>query len=409
MENPAPEDAIPKGKWPAFMVPPGSTLDRGMWEKKRTDDCPAEGSALNSGPLIIPPFDPIFLQRANDFQLNEGVAKSGQDSDPLIVVRDGRTDHTAKKRAERQSGHSTHARGRNSPDNGVSSTLSALRAKAEKSPKHRFQGLARLLDRQLLREAYHLLKRRAASGVDGVTHEEYGNNLEENLLELETRLKSGRYRAQHVRRRWIAKAGSSKMRPLGIPVLEDKIVQQAVKMILEPIWETDFVDESIGYRPGRSARQATYDLSAALDSGTYRWVVEADIKGFFDHIDHDWLVKMLEERIDDDVLIRLIRKWLKAGVLEENGAVTNPVEGTPQGGVMTPRTHLMTWNFSLSIGLFVLRQDLWKRAGQREAMAHGDTLFGYDDFLDQQADDFLFVGDAEVLGAGFEPPQKCLE
>ena len=163
----------------------------------------------------------------------------------------------------------------------------------------------------------------------------------------------------------VAKVGSNKMRPLGIPVLEDKIVQQAVKMILEPIWETDFVDESIGYRPGRSARQATYDLSEALDSGTYRWTVEADIKGFFDHIDHDWLVKMLEERIDDDVLIRLIRKWLKAGVLEENGAVTNPVEGTPQGGVISP--------LLANIYLHYV-QDLWiKKVVSRESK--GRVLF----------------------------------
>ena len=125
------------------------------------------------------------------------------------------------------------------------------------------------------------------------------------------------------------------MRPLGIPVLEDKIVQQAVRMILEPIWVADFCDESIGYRPGRQARQSTLELGVALDSGVYRWVVEADIKGFFDHIDHDWLCRMLEERIDDRRLIRLIRKWLKAGVLEE-GRVTRSEEGTPQGGVVSP-------------------------------------------------------------------------
>ena len=333
MENPAPEDASLKGEWPAFMVPPGSIQDRGMCEEKRTDDRPAEGGALNSGRLVFPPFEPIYLQKANVFQRKEGCATGHQDSDPLIVVGDGNTVHMAKGRAERQRGQSTHARGLSCPGQSVSSTLSALRTKAEAAPKHRFRDLFGLIDQQRLCEAYHHLKKRAAPGIDGVTHAEYGENLAENLRDLETRLREGRYRAQHVKRQWIAKAGSTKMRPLGIPVLEDKIVQQAVRMILEPIWEADFCDESIGYRPGRQARQSTLDLGVALDSGIYRWVVEADIKGFFDHIDHDWLCRMLEERIDDRRLVRLIRKWLKAGVLEE-GRVTRSTEGTPQGGVI---------------------------------------------------------------------------
>ena len=257
----------------------------------------------------------------------------------------------AKERAERQRGQSTHAQGLSCPGISVSSSLSALRTKAEKAPKHRFRDLFGLIDQQRLCEAYHLLKKRAAPGIDGVTHAEYGENLTENLRDLETRLREGRYRAQHVKRQWIAKAGSTKMRPLGIPVLEDKIVQQAVRMILEPIWEADFCDESIGYRPGRQARQSTLDLGVALDSGVYRWVVEADIKGFFDHIDHDWLCRMLEERIDDPRLIRLIRKWLKAGVLED-GRVTRSEEGTPQGGVISPLLANIYLHFV---------QDLWIR------------------------------------------------
>jgi RNA-directed DNA polymerase len=208
--------------------------------------------------------------------------------------------------------------------------------KAEKAPKHRFRSLARLLDRQLLGEAFRKLKRRASPGIDGVTHDEYAENLEENLLNLESRLKAGRYRAQPVKRRWIAKAGSKKLRPLGIPVLEDKIVQQAVRMILEPIWENDFADESIGYRPGRGARKATQALSEELYDGKHRWVVEADIRGVFDHINHDWLVKMLEERIADKSLIRIIRKWLNAGVMEELQHWSPSTEGTPQGGVISP-------------------------------------------------------------------------
>jgi group II intron reverse transcriptase/maturase len=188
----------------------------------------------------------------------------------------------------------------------------------------------------MLGEAFSKLKRRASPGIDGVTHDEYAKNLDENLMALELRLKDGKYRALPVKRRWIAKAGSSKMRPIGIPVLEDKIVQQAVKMILEPIWENDFEDESIGYRPGRSPRHATQELGETLDDGKHRWVVEADIKGFFDHLDHDWLVRMLEQRIADRSLIRIIRKWLKAGVMDELQHWSPSDEGTPQGGVISP-------------------------------------------------------------------------
>lgn len=266
----------------------------------------------------------------------EVAAAMDRESDPFIVVGDGRAVHKAKGGTERQSGQSTHARERNTPNQSVSRTLSALRAKAVKEPKHRFRGLSRLLDRQMLAEAFKCLKRKAAPGIDGVTHAEYAKDLDRNLVDLETRLKEGRYRARNVRRRWIVKAGGRKRRPLGIPVLEDKIVQQAVKMILESIWEADFVEESIGYRAGKGARQASLDLREALNGGEYRWVVEADIRSFFDHIDHGWMVRMLEERIADRGLIRLIVKWLKAGVMEEDGQTVHPATGTPQGGVISP-------------------------------------------------------------------------
>ena len=326
--------------------PTGVVTGRGMCEEKRKMNHPAEGGTLNSGRLIAPTDEEIYLQRSNDFQPTEGVARSGQESDLHIVVRDGRAVHTptprlrragmAKGQAGMQSGQSTHARGRKTLDESVSRTLSALGTKAGKEPGHRFRGLARLLDRQLLGEAFRMLKRKAAPGIDGVVHAEYAVNLDENLLALESRLKEGKYRARPVRRRWIAKAGSRKMRPLGIPVLEDKIVQQAVRMILEPIWENDFVDESIGYRPGRSPRNGTQELGEALHDGKHRWVVEADIRGFFDHINHDWLVRMLEQRITDRSLIRIIRKWLKAGVMEELHHWSPSTEGTPQGGIISP-------------------------------------------------------------------------
>jgi group II intron reverse transcriptase/maturase len=361
MENPASKGA-------SLASAQGSTgvvTGRGMCEEKRTDVRPAEGGTLNSGGLAASSDEEIYLQRTNDLQPIEGAAKSRQESDLSILVGDGKTDHMAKGQAGMQRGQSTHARGRNILNESVSRTLSALGAKAEKDPEHRFRSLARLLDRQMLGEAFRKLKRKAAPGIDGVTHAEYAKNLDENLSALESRLKSGKYRAQPVKRRWIAKAGSSKMRPLGIPVLEDKIVQQAVRMILEPIWENDFVDESIGYRPGRGARKATQELSEALHDGRHRWVVEADIRGFFDHINHDWLDKMLEHRIADRSLIRIIRKWLKAGVMEELDRWSPSTEGTPQGGIISPLLANIYLHFV---------QDLWiKKVVEKQSK--GSVLF----------------------------------
>lgn len=308
-------------------VPPGSTLDRGTQAEKRMDDRPEEGGTLNSGGPASVPREAIWLQRIDDFQRNEGIVRGGRESDPPMVVRDGCTGHTpshgfgdagtATGRADGQRGQSTHARERNSPGSSVSRSLTALSVKARAAPGHRFRSLSRLLDREMLRESFHALKRKAAPGIDGVTHAAYAEQLESNLAWLEGRLKEGRYRATPVKRRWIPKGGG-KLRPLGIPVLEDKIVQHAVRRILEAIWEEDFHDESIGYRPGKGARQGSYELREALQGGEYRWVVEADIRSFFDHVDHGWLVKMLEERIADRPLVRLIVKWLKAGVMEEN-------------------------------------------------------------------------------------------
>lgn len=244
----------------------------------------------------------------------------------------------AKGRAVGQSGQSTDARGTNAPKKSVSSTLSALARKAAKDKKHRFKSLYRLIDLQMLYESFRGLKRGAAPGVDGVTVSEYERDLDENLRSLHRRLIGKRYRAQNVRRRYIPKPGSKKLRPLGIPTLEDKIVQRAASRILESIYEEDFSERSIGYRKGQpGAREASYQLSRELYPGTFRWVVEADIRSFFDDVDHDWLVRMLEQRVDDRAFIGLIRKWLKAGVLEpgEDNPL-EPVAGTPQGGVISP-------------------------------------------------------------------------
>ena len=163
---------------------------------------------------------------------------------------------------------------------------------------------------------------------------DYERNLDENLDNLIDRLKDKRYRAKLVKRRYIPKS-NGKMRPLGIPAVEDKLLQKAVAMILEAIYEQDFQDSSYGYRPGRNAKGAVKKLRDGLNFDGYDYVVEADIKGFFDNINHQKLVEMLKARISDKNLVRLIQKWLRAGILEPEGMVVNPITGTPQGGVVS--------------------------------------------------------------------------
>ena len=213
--------------------------------------------------------------------------------------------------------------------------LPAIAEKASTNKRHRFGGLYRWLNEDVLRRCFFLLRKDAASGVDGVTFEAYEKDLERNLEELVGRLKRKAYRARLVRRKYIPK-GQGKMRPLGIPVLEDKLLQVAVTQILLCIYEMDFLPCSYGYRPGVSAHDALKDLRQELQFGGHNFVVEADIKGFFDNIRWDWLEKMLEERINDGALLNLIRKWLRAGIMEEDGQVVHPQTGTPQGGVISP-------------------------------------------------------------------------
>lgn len=231
--------------------------------------------------------------------------------------------------------HRTHAGTRTTPDQSVSRALLALSDKAKREPGYRFRGLGRLISLPMLHECYHGLRQQAASGVDGVSWQEYGEGLAEKLVKLHERLRTGRYRARLVRRKYIPKA-DGKRRPLGIPALEDKIVQKAVARILEAIYEADFLECSAGYRPGRGPRGASQQLQHELYHSRVGWIVEADIKGFFDNVDHDWLARMLAQRCDDRGFVRLIRKWLRAGVLEEDGSVLHPATGTPQGGIVSP-------------------------------------------------------------------------
>ena len=213
----------------------------------------------------------------------------------------------------------------------------SLQRIAEKSAlhkEHRFQNLMILLTAGFLLWCWKRLNKKSAPGVDMVTAWQYGENLEGNIAKLVESIRGGWYRAKLILRRFIPKPGG-KLRPLGIPATSDKLLQTAVTMILEAIFESVFLTCSFGYRPGTGALDAIKELSFQLQFHGYNYVVEADIRSFFDNIDHDLLMEMLSKKIDDKPFLRLILKWLKAGVLEAD-KVINPITGTPQGGIISP-------------------------------------------------------------------------
>jgi RNA-directed DNA polymerase len=218
--------------------------------------------------------------------------------------------------------------------NGVSQGLDRVRMAARQRKKERFTALLHHVTVELLRESFLALKRQAAPGVDGLTWKDYEADGEDNLHDLHARVHSGAYRALPVRRRFIPKPGG-KQRPLGIAALEDKIVQRALVTVLNAIYEEDFLGFSHGFRPGRSQHDALDALTVAICDTPVNWILDADIRGFFDSVSHEWLVRFLKHRIGDERVIRLVQKWLKAGVLEE-GQWSVSEAGTPQGAVASP-------------------------------------------------------------------------
>jgi RNA-directed DNA polymerase len=218
----------------------------------------------------------------------------------------------------------------------VSTDQSRIGERARKQPDLVFTSLYHhVTDLDNLRACYEALDSDKAVGVDGVTKEQYGDNLEENLQDLSDRLKRMGYRPQPRRRSYIPKPGSEKGRPLGISCFEDKIVELAVKRVLEPIYEEIFEDSSYGYRPGRSQHECLDALGRAIQQGQVNHVVESDIRGFFDEVSHKWMLKFLRHRIGDERVIRLIMRMLKSGILED-GLVRASEKGTPQGSILSP-------------------------------------------------------------------------
>ena len=218
----------------------------------------------------------------------------------------------------------------------VSQGLDRVRHAARQRKKEKFTALLHHVTIDRLRDAFLALKRRAAPGVDGVTWEDYERGLEEHLQDLHARVHGGGYRALPVRRRFVPKpGGDNKQRPLGIAALEDKIVQRALVAVLNAIYEEDFLGFSYGFRPGRGPHDALDALSVAISETPVNWILDADIRSFIDSVSQQWLVRFLEHRIGDERVIRLVRKWLKAGVLEE-GSWSVSETGTPQGAVVSP-------------------------------------------------------------------------
>jgi group II intron reverse transcriptase/maturase len=216
----------------------------------------------------------------------------------------------------------------------VSQGLAGVRKAARERKQERFTALLHHLSVALLRDSFYALRRQASPGVDGVTWQEYETGLEDRIVDLHRRIHRGAYRAQPSRRVYIPKA-DGKQRPLGVAALEDKIVQQAVVTILNQIYEEDFKGFSYGFRPGRSPHQALDALCVAIQKRRVNWVLDADIRGFFDNMSHEWTMKFVEHRVADRRILRLIQKWLKAGV-SEDGQWSETKVGTPQGAVASP-------------------------------------------------------------------------
>jgi group II intron reverse transcriptase/maturase len=257
----------------------------------------------------------------------------------------------------------------------VSQGLDRVRQVAKRDKDARFTALLHHVDIDRLREAYRALNPQAAAGVDGVTREAYGENLEANLQDLHRRLHSGAYRAKPVRRTYIPKA-DGRQRPLGVASLEDKIAQGALVSVLNCIYEEDFLGFSYGFRPGRSPHQALDALTVGIKTKRVNWILDADVADFFTKLDRGWLGKFLEHRIADERVLRIIQKWLNAGIIE-NGEWAECDAGTPQGATASPLLANVYLHYVF---------DLWAERW-RKRTARGDVI------LVRYADDFI---------AGFE-------
>ena len=248
--------------------------------------------------------------------------------------------------------------------------LARVSVAARRSRQTRFTALLHHVDEAALLRAFRRQRRAASAGVDGMTVEAYERELEDNLRDLRDRVHSGRYRPQPVRRTYIPKADGGR-RPLGVPTLEDKIVQGAVAEVLSAVYEADFLGFSYGFRPHRSAHQALQALHTALMTRKVLWVLDADIRSFFDSVNHEWLLRMVSHRIADSRILRLIGQWLRAGILE-SGEWKEAGEGTPQGAGISPLLANIFLHYVL---------DLWVHRWRQQAQGYVSVVRYADDFV----------------------------
>ena len=295
-------------------------------------------------------------------RMNKGVQPSTPGQPPAESVE-------KRPVAKGNSGQATVSDTQGSP--AASSGLARIREVARRDSQLQFTTLLHHVNAALLGQAYRSLKRQASAGVDGVTWAEYGEGLEERLADLQDRIHSGRYRAKPSKRTWIPKS-DGRLRPLGVAALEDKIVQQALVMILQEIYEEDFLGFSYGFRPGRNQHNALDAIYVAITQRKVSWVLDADICGFFDMLDHEWLMKFVEHRVSDPRVLRLIRKFLRAGV-SEDGKWAKTVVGTPQGAVISPLLANIYLHYAL---------DLWVK-WWRSHQSRGEV------YIVRYADDFV--------------------
>jgi group II intron reverse transcriptase/maturase len=244
----------------------------------------------------------------------------------------------------------------------MSQGLDGVRKAAKERKQERFTSLLHHLSVDLLRDSFYALKRKASPGVDGVTWQEYETGLEDRIIDLHNRVQRGTYRAQPSRRVYIPKL-DGRQRPIGIAAVEDKVLQQAVVTILNQIYEVDFKGFSYGFRPGRSPHQALDALTVGIQRKKVNWILDADVLGFFDNLSHEWAQKFIEHRVADRRILRLIRKWLKAGI-SEDGQWSETNKGTPQGAVASPLIANVYLHY-----LFDLWADVWRRK-----VAKGDVI-----------------------------------
>src|SRR5450756_1452727 len=276
----------------------------------------------------------------------------------------------------------------------MSQGLNGVRKAAKDRKQERFTALLHHMSVDLLRDSFFALKRQAAPGVDGVTWQEYETGLEDRLIDLHSRVHRGAYRAQPSLRAYIPKP-DGRQRPLGIAALEDKIVQRAMVEVLNAIYETDFLGYSYGFRPGRGQHDALDALAVGIESQAVNWILDADIKGFFDSISHEWMMRFVEHRIGDRRVLRLIRKWLKAGVVED-GVRQPATKGTPQGAVISP----LLANIYLHY-VYDLWTEQWRKHHASGAMIvvryADDTVVGFE----HRADAERFLADLRIRMAEY--------